>query len=80
MNSNVGIISVSYDLLREVLGLPDSTTILNVWTDYRILNGSLNITIEDPTLPLVNEGECIPMVGVELTTEGFQRYRLYGQT
>lgn len=58
-----GVLKVSYELLKQKLGLPDDSKVICVWEGDRMMGEMevVRIIIDSPNLSEVLEG-CIPPV------------------
>lgn len=55
--------TITYDALKQVLGLPEDAEIVGVQTDVQaLLRNQTEIYVDHPDLPEVYEGEQIPFV------------------
>lgn len=57
---NMGRVVVDFDLLAEALGLPEGAVLLGVCGSRRF--GAIEMKVEHPDLPPVEEGAVIPEV------------------
>ena len=64
----VAVVTISADLLRNMLIWPDNVEI--VGGRHSMLLGSIELRIESPDLPLVEEGHAIPHVVAQYATLG----------
>ena len=64
----VAIVAISADLLRNMLMWPDNVEI--VGSQCNTLLGNIELRIESPDLPLVEEGHAIPHVVAQCATLG----------
>jgi hypothetical protein len=60
MGRNVARLVVDFEWLREALGLPEDAVIYGAYGGNRL--GAMEIKVQHPDLPVVEEGAVIPIV------------------
>jgi hypothetical protein len=60
MARNLGRLVVDYEWLKKALGLPEDAVVLGVSDAGRF--GAMELKLEHPTLPVVEEGTVIPVI------------------
>lgn len=65
MSNRIGLLPVSAERLRELLDLPTTTTILEVFTDQHRVSGEFLFKIQDDSLAELGTGDFIPRLNAE---------------
>ena len=69
---NMGIVECSLELIEEFLKLPGGHKIVrDIPQDHdNFKNGTICFVVEGPELPLVKEGDAIPIVKYQISYQG----------